>query len=97
MLAVAAIGIGATAAAVATLWSRKQKSKGSATECDDAKTVILQNRDGVEVHITPVGACIQRLIVPVQGKKVDIVLGHNKASTYAVSAHCRHLLNISSC
>jgi hypothetical protein len=46
---------------------------------------VLRNSDGVEVHITPVGASIQRLIVPIAGAKRDVVLGFNKPSSYAVS------------
>jgi hypothetical protein len=75
------------AAAVFAVWRKKQSSKRPESNdlYDALKNIILSNRDGVEVHITPVGASIQRLIVPVQGKKLDVVLGFNKASTYAVS------------
>ncbi|KAF6257191.1 aldose-1-epimerase [Scenedesmus sp. NREL 46B-D3] len=81
LAATAALG----AAAVFALWRKKQGSKGPASsgKFDKLETIVLRNRDGVEVHITPVGASIQRLIVPVQGKQLDVVLGFNKASTYA--------------
>jgi hypothetical protein len=84
LAATAALG----AAAVFTVWRKKQGSKSPASKSrfDVLETIVLSNRDGVEVHITPVGASIQRLIVPVQEKKLDVVLGFNKASTYAVSA-----------
>eukprot|EP00878_Enallax_costatus_P003704 GHUV01003920.1.p1 GENE.GHUV01003920.1~~GHUV01003920.1.p1 ORF type:complete len:385 (+),score=76.80 GHUV01003920.1:295-1449(+) len=44
--------------------------------------IVLKNSDGVEVHILPIGATIQRLIVPTKDRNLDIVLGFNKASTY---------------
>lgn len=78
----------AAAALVATLSLRKKHSKSpSKKQLDKLETVVLQNRDGVEVHITPVGASIQRFILPVGQlqEKRDVVLGFNKASTYAVS------------
>jgi hypothetical protein len=81
------------AAAVFAVWRKKRDSKGSASSSsfDRLEAILLSNRDGVEVHITPVGASIQRLIVPVQGSKLDVVLGFNKASTYAVSDECRRI------
>lgn len=85
LAATAALG----AAAVFAVWRKKQGSKRPASDnrFDALETIALSNRDGVEVHITPVGASIQRFVVPVQGQKLDVVLGFNKASTYAVSVH----------
>jgi hypothetical protein len=90
-LLAATVALGA--AAVFAVWDRKRRSKGpgSSSSFDKLDTIVLSNRDGVEVHITPVGASIQRWIVPVQGSKLDVVLGFNKASTYAVSDECRRL------
>eukprot|EP00879_Flechtneria_rotunda_P002713 GHRR01002919.1.p1 GENE.GHRR01002919.1~~GHRR01002919.1.p1 ORF type:complete len:377 (+),score=99.27 GHRR01002919.1:235-1365(+) len=68
----------AAIAATALLYGirqRKQRSRG-------VQPIILTNKDGVEVHILPVGAVIQRLIIPVNGRKIDVVLGFNKAATY---------------
>uniref|UniRef100_A0A383V4H7 Aldose 1-epimerase n=1 Tax=Tetradesmus obliquus TaxID=3088 RepID=A0A383V4H7_TETOB len=81
LAATAALG----AAAVFAVWRKKQGSKRPASDnrFDALETIALSNRDGVEVHITPVGASIQRFVVPVQGQKLDVVLGFNKASTYA--------------
>eukprot|EP00775_Hariotina_reticulata_P008395 gene8395-8579_t len=57
-----------------------RKKRGNHPEVE---AVVLQNKEGVEVHITPIGASIQRLILPVNGQLVDVVLGFNKSSTYA--------------
>jgi hypothetical protein len=90
-LLAATVALGA--AAVFAVWRKKRDSKGSerSNSFDKLETIVLNNRDGVEVHITPVGASIQRLTVPVQGKKLDVVLGFNKASTYAVSDACKRV------
>lgn len=90
-----AVAVGAAAAAAAALvatFAHKKRSKGpSKQQLDKLETVVLKNRDGVEVHITPVGASIQRFILPVgqQQEARDVVLGFNKASTYAVSGRHR--------
>eukprot|EP00879_Flechtneria_rotunda_P031534 GHRR01034456.1.p1 GENE.GHRR01034456.1~~GHRR01034456.1.p1 ORF type:complete len:100 (+),score=12.11 GHRR01034456.1:235-534(+) len=74
----------AAIAATALLYGirqRKQRSRG-------VQPIILTNKDGVEVHILPVGAVIQRLIIPVNGRKIDVVLGFNKAATYVSNQKC---------
>lgn len=78
--AVATVSVVGAAAAVALFRKKRKHSK-----FDDLQPIVLQNKEGVEVHISPVGASIQRLIIPIKGKKLDIVLGFNKAATYAVS------------
>lgn len=49
-------------------------------------THVLQGPGGLEVHIRPLGAVIQRLIVPDRdGNLEDIVLGFDDMEPYAVS------------
>jgi hypothetical protein len=87
-IAVAVGAAAASAAALVAIFAKRQRSKGpSKQQLDRLETVVLKNRDGVEVHITPVGASIQRFIVPVgqQQERRDVVLGFNRSSTYAVS------------
>lgn len=61
------------------------KDRGSAKrKYDKLRSFVLKNAKGVEVHITPVGAAIQRLLVPDKHRQVaDVVLGFDRASTYA--------------
>lgn len=85
VVAVAVAAAAAAAAALLATFTRRRNSRGpSKQQLDKLETVVLKNRDGVEVHITPVGASIQRLILPVGQERRDVVLGFNKASTYAV-------------
>lgn len=87
----AAAAAAAVAAVLAAGRKRHSGSKPSRKQLDRLETVVLKNRDGVEVHITPVGASIQRFILPLgNGERQDVVLGFNKASTYAVSVHVCH-------
>ncbi len=79
----------ALAGAAAVAFSQLRKHQKRSTPFDRLQQIVLKNNEGVEVHITPVGASIQRFIVPIRGKAVDIVLGFNKASTYAVSCYKR--------
>ena len=47
--------------------------------------IVLQNAEGMQVHILPTGATIQRLIVPnQQGVAEDVVLGFDDATQYQV-------------
>lgn len=89
VVAAAAVAAAAVLAAVVrrTRAASHGRGKPSKTKLDALPTVVLRNQDGAEVHITPVGASIQRLIVPVgQGQALrDVVLGFNQPSTYAVS------------
>ena len=46
-------------------------------------TVVLKNKAGVEAHIIPTGAVIQRLLVPdAQGRVADVVLGFDEVEPY---------------
>lgn len=46
----------------------------------------LKNSNGMEVHTTPIGAAITKLIVPdKKGKKADVVLGYDTTDAYIVS------------
>jgi galactose mutarotase-like enzyme len=48
-------------------------------------THVLVNSKGTEVHISPVGAVIERINIPDRtGKHTDIVLGFDKKTPYAV-------------
>lgn len=54
----------------------------------ELKTYILKNEAGVEVHISPVGCAIVKLLVPDRnGVLDDIVLGYDDNLSYAVSLH----------
>jgi hypothetical protein len=91
VITVAVAAGAATAALLVTLVHKKSSKKGpSQKQLDKLETVVLKNRNGAEVHITPVGASIQRLIVPVGQEKRDVVLGFTHASTYAVSSQPSH-------
>ena len=47
---------------------------------------ILKNRHGVEAHILPYGAIIQKLIVPDRlNRPTDIVLGFDSLTPYQVN------------
>lgn len=84
----AAASAAALGAAAVVAYLRNRNNRKTRTE---HSPIVLKNRDGVEVHILPVGASIQRLIVPTKDKKLDIVLGFNKASTYEVCGQLIHL------
>jgi hypothetical protein len=46
---------------------------------------VLRGPDGMEAHISPLGAVIQRLYVPdAQGNLEDVVLGFDSMEPYAV-------------
>ena len=48
---------------------------------------VLKSSAGVEVHVRPIGCCIQRLLVPdAQGNLEDIVLGFDDLKPYSVRA-----------
>ena len=48
---------------------------------------VLKSSAGVEVHVRPIGCCIQRLLVPdEQGHLEDIVLGFDDLKPYSVRA-----------
>ena len=46
---------------------------------------VLKNRNGIEAHILPYGAIVQKLIVPSRsGSPTDIVLGFDALTPYKV-------------
>jgi len=48
------------------------------------ETYVLKNSKGVEVHIRPLGALVQRLILPsAKGEPSDVVLGFDRLESYA--------------
>ncbi|KAF8061163.1 hypothetical protein HT031_004625 [Scenedesmus sp. PABB004] len=79
--AIAAAGLAAAGlAAAAALLARRRARR----DLDSDPPLVLTNALGVEVHVLRVGAAIQRLIVPLPGgERRDVVLGHNRPSTYA--------------
>ena len=47
------------------------------------ETYVLKNGKGVEVHVRPLGALVQKLVLPdAQGKPEDVVLGFDKLESY---------------
>lgn len=47
--------------------------------------VVLKNANGVEAHVLPTGACVQRLLVPDRdGKVTDVMLGFEDVEQYKV-------------
>lgn len=54
---------------------------------DPNEVISLRNSRGVQADIIPIGATIQRLLVPdINGKAEDIVLGYDDPQSYRVSA-----------
>lgn len=46
---------------------------------------VLKNRNGIEAHILPYGAIVQKLVVPSRsGSPTDIVLGFDNLTPYQV-------------
>ena len=67
------------------LWFLGRKLKSWYT-LKHLETYILHGLNGLEVHISPLGAVIQRLYVPdVCGDVVDVVLGYDDLEAYLVS------------
>lgn len=68
-----------------------------AAEIEALPTHVLVNSKGLEVHISPVGAAIERINVPDRsGRLTDVVLGFDKKTPYAarlcVTAPRMHVL-----
>lgn len=56
-----------------------------AAEAEKLPTLVLVNGRGVEVHVSPVGAAIQKLLLPDRkGDHGDVVLGFDSNGPYAV-------------
>ena len=79
--------VAATTAAL-ILFARRRRIK---TQLDQLPLLTLGPNDlGVTAVISPVGASILKLAVPAaDGKPVDVVLGYERASSYAVGARGR--------
>ena len=64
---------------------RHLQSVGSAPGSASLRPIVLKNTKRVEVHIIPVGASIQRIMVPDKnGYIADVVLGFDSADEYLV-------------
>ena len=48
--------------------------------------LVLTNKNGMQLHVTNVGAAVQRLLVPdAQGLLQDVVMGFDNPALYQVS------------
>lgn len=46
---------------------------------------VLKSESGVEVHVRPLGCCIQRILAPDRaGQLADVVLGFDDMKPYSV-------------
>lgn len=68
----------------------KSNVQGGGGYFDDLPIFKLKNNTGMEVHITPIGAAITKMIVPHKGKKADVVLGYDSAEQYARGDPCTY-------
>ena len=67
------------------VWCLRVQSDGTAPGSAILRPVVLKNAKRVEVHIVPVGASIQRIMVPDKnGFIADVVLGFDSADEYLV-------------
>ena len=62
----------------------------SGTVFDELPILVLNNTNGMQVHLTPVGATIQKLLVPgntgnTTGSLTDVALGYDNITLYTVS------------
>jgi hypothetical protein len=58
------------------------------TVYDKLPILVMKNAMSMEVHLSPVGATIQKLLVPGRepdSKQVDVALGHDNITLYTVS------------
>jgi len=61
----------------------KRRGNGEAFAQLAMETYVLKNGKGVEVHVRPLGALVQKLVLPdAQGKPEDVVLGFDKLESY---------------
>jgi hypothetical protein len=68
---------------------RPPQARTQPTDVDALPTHVLVNGKGVEVHISPVGAVIERINIPDRsGQHTDVVLGFDQKTPYAVSTTC---------
>lgn len=81
--ALAAIGAGAALAGGALLLASRWRVRRMLDQLP--RLQLGPNKLGVSAQISPVGASILKLVVPAaDGAPVDVVLGFERASTYAV-------------
>jgi aldose 1-epimerase len=79
------VGIALAAGLLAAAGLRMLRKNTAATG-PKHRIYVLKNNKGVEVHITPLGAIIVKLLVPDRNGKVDdIVLGYEEPASYLVS------------
>jgi len=59
------------------------------TVYDELPILVLKNTKGMQVHLSPVGATIQKLLVPGSkpGSLVDVALGHDNIALYTMDPH----------
>lgn len=68
----------------------RRPARTQPTNVEALPTHVLVNGQGVEVHISPVGAVIERINIPDRsGRHTDVVLGFDKKTPYAVSTAAR--------
>ena len=80
------LGIALAAGLVATTALRLLLRKMGTSSAQHSISYVLRNNKGVEVHVTPLGAIITRLLVPDRhGDLSDVVLGYDDTSRYLVS------------
>ena len=72
----------------------RENLNGRSRACTQAQTLdpyILTNANGLEAHILPYGAIVQKLLVPdSSGVLRDLVLGFDKLAPYEVSCTLDH-------
>lgn len=69
-----------------------RRNLSSCLQAQKLEPFILKNHRGVEAHILPYGAIVQRLTVPDRsGRPTDVVLGFDTLTPYEVSMSVLHL------
>ena len=72
-------------AAAKPVWILAKKLK-AAWDLSHLPIIVLRGSNGLEVHVSPLGCLIQRLLVPNQyGEVEDVVLGFSDLKPYVVS------------
>lgn len=71
---------------------RSCRNLSSCLQAQKLEPFILKNHRGVEAHILPYGAVVQKLTVPDRsGRSTDVVLGFDTLTPYEVSMSVLHL------
>lgn len=82
-------------AAAKPAWALARRLK-RAWDLRNLPLIVLRGSNGFEVHISPLGCVIQRLLVPsASGELDDVVLGFDALKPYQV--HTAHTLSVSAC